>query len=105
MGLWRPWTLRANCHPALETDIPGRTRLMQALVKFAPGEGNLDILDVDEPVCGPLLVKVEVAFCGVCGTDLHVMHGTFRSYPPVILGHEFAGTVVEIGRDVMGVAI
>jgi L-iditol 2-dehydrogenase len=78
---------------------------MQALVKFAPGDGNLDILDVEEPVCGERQVKVEVAFCGVCGTDLHVMHGTFRSYPPVILGHEFAGTVVEMGREVAGVAI
>jgi L-iditol 2-dehydrogenase len=76
---------------------------MKALVKFAPGEGNLDILDVPEPVCGENQVKVEVAFCGVCGTDLHVMHDTFRNFPPVILGHEIAGTVVETGRAVVGV--
>jgi L-iditol 2-dehydrogenase len=76
---------------------------MKALIKYAPGEGNLDILDVEEPICGPLHVKVEIAYCGVCGTDLHVMHDTFRNYPPVILGHELAGTVVEIGRDVRGV--
>src|SRR5947208_9777381 len=76
---------------------------MKALVKFAPGDGNLDILDVDEPVCGDRTVKVEVAFCGVCGTDLHVMHDTFRNFPPVILGHEFAGTVVEVGRNVTDV--
>ena len=78
---------------------------MKALVKFAPGDGNLDILDVEEPVCGDRGVKVEIAFCGVCGTDLHVMHDTFRNYPPVILGHEMAGTVVEIGREVRGVNI
>src|SRR4051812_22410879 len=76
---------------------------MKALVKFAPGEGNLDILDVAEPACGPLQVKVEIAFCGVCGTDLHVMHDTFRNFPPVILGHEIAGTVVEVGKAVAGV--
>ena len=76
---------------------------MKALVKYAPGEGNLDILDVPEPVCGDNQVKVEVAFCGVCGTDLHVMHDTFRNFPPVILGHEIAGTVVETGRAVDGV--
>jgi L-iditol 2-dehydrogenase len=76
---------------------------MKALVKFAPGEGNLDILDVPEPVCGENQVKVEVAFCGVCGTDLHVMHDTFRNFPPVILGHEIAGTVVETGRAVVRV--
>ncbi len=76
---------------------------MKALVKYAPGEGNLDILDVPEPACGEHQVKVEVAFCGVCGTDLHVMHDTFRNYPPVILGHEIAGTVVETGGGVSGV--
>ena len=76
---------------------------MKALVKYAPGEGNLDILDVPEPACGDNHVKVEVAYCGVCGTDLHVMHDSFRNYPPVILGHECAGTVVEVGRSVTGV--
>lgn len=78
---------------------------MKALVKVAPGDGNLQIMDVPEPVCGPDHVKVEVAFCGVCGTDIHVMHDTFRNYPPVILGHEFSGVVVEIGNQVRGVAL
>jgi L-iditol 2-dehydrogenase len=76
---------------------------MKALVKYAPGNGNVDILDVEEPSCGENQVKVEVAYCGVCGTDIHVLHDTFRNYPPVILGHEFAGTVVEVGRNVEGV--
>ncbi len=61
--------------------------------------------DVKEPACGPGLVKVQVAFCGVCGTDLHVLHDTFRNYPPVILGHECAGTVSEVGVGVTGVAV
>ena len=78
---------------------------MKALVKYAPGEGNLDILDVEEPRCGDTQVKVEVAYCGVCGTDLHVMHDTFRNYPPVILGHEFSGTFVEVGSSVSDVSI
>jgi L-iditol 2-dehydrogenase len=78
---------------------------MKALVKHSPGKGNIDILDVEEPSCGPSQVKVEVAFCGVCGTDIHVLHDTFRNYPPVILGHEFAGRVVEIGADVSGVTL
>ncbi len=73
---------------------------MKALVKYARGDGNVDIRDVEEPLCGENQVKIEVAFCGVCGTDLHVLHDTFRNYPPVILGHEFAGTVVEVGRGV-----
>lgn len=71
---------------------------MKALLKYAPGNGNLDVRDVPEPVCGEDQVKVEVAYCGVCGTDIHVLHDTFRNYPPVILGHELAGTVVEVGQ-------
>lgn len=78
---------------------------MKAVVKYAPGPGNIDVLDVDEPACGDEQVKVEIAFCGVCGTDLHVLHDTFRNYPPVILGHECAGRVVEVGRRVTGVAL
>ena len=78
---------------------------MKALVKYAPGDGNVDVFDVAEPTCGENLVKVEVGFCGVCGTDIHILHDTFRNYPPVILGHEFAGTVVEVGANVANVAV
>jgi L-iditol 2-dehydrogenase len=73
---------------------------MRALVKYAPGVGNVRLMDVEEPACGPGQVKIEVAWCGVCGTDLHVLHDTFRNYPPVILGHEFTGRVVETGAGV-----
>ena len=73
---------------------------MKALVKYAPGEGNVEIREVEEPRCADDEVKIEIAYCGICGTDLHVLHDTFRNYPPVILGHEFSGTVVEVGRSV-----
>jgi len=75
---------------------------MKALVKYASGDGNVDIREVEEPRCSDSQVKLEIAFCGICGTDLHVLHDTFRNYPPVILGHEFSGTVVEVGRHVNG---
>jgi L-iditol 2-dehydrogenase len=78
---------------------------MKALVKTAPGNGNLEIIDVPVPACGRGQVLVEIAYCGVCGTDIHVMHDTFRNFPPVILGHEMSGTVAEVGRDVQGVAL
>ncbi len=78
---------------------------MKALVKYARGNGNVDIRDVEEPRCGDNQVKLEIAYCGICGTDLHVLHDTFRNYPPVILGHEFAGTVVEVGRNVDNAAV
>ena len=50
-------------------------------------------------------VKLEVAWCGICGTDLHVLNDTFRSFPPVILGHEIAATIVEVGKNVKGLAL
>lgn len=44
---------------------------------------------------GEILVKVEA--CGVCGTDVHIVEGTSRSTPPLVLGHEFAGTIEDSG--------
>lgn len=76
---------------------------MKALVKTASGPGNVQLLDVPEPECGPGFVKIEVAACGICGTDLHVFHDRFRNFPPVILGHEFAGPAVEIGANVKNI--
>ena len=78
---------------------------MKALVKYAQGNGNVGIQEIVEPICGDNDVKVEVAFCGVCGTDIHVLHDTFRNFPPVTLGHEFSGVVVEVGKNVMGVEL
>jgi L-iditol 2-dehydrogenase len=78
---------------------------MQALVKFQSGPGNVELRDVAEPVPGENQVKLEVALCGICGTDLHVSNGTFRSYPPVILGHEFCGRVVEVGKGARQVSL
>src|SRR5271157_4789166 len=75
---------------------------MKAVMKYAPGNGNVAVMDTAEPPCGDRQVKVEVAFCGVCGTDLHVYHDTFRNYPPVILGHEFSGIVRETGTQTQG---
>lgn len=73
---------------------------MRGLVKHTAGEGNVAIGDMPEPGCVDGRVKIEIRFCGVCGTDLHVLHDTFPNYPPVILGHEFSGVVVESGRGV-----
>ncbi|GAB4365658.1 MAG: zinc-binding dehydrogenase [Spirochaetales bacterium] len=73
---------------------------MKALVKTARGLGNLEILDVPEPVCREDELKIEVAYCGVCGTDIHILKDEFPTHPPVIIGHEFSGTVVETGSRV-----
>ena len=76
---------------------------MKAVVKTAPGVGNVEYMDVPEPQIAPQGVKVEVAYSGICGTDIHVYYDRFRNYPPVILGHEFSGLVVETGPQVRGV--
>ena len=79
---------------------------MRALVKTRPGVGHVELQTVSEPVLqAEHSVKIEVAFTGICGTDLHVYHDTFRNYPPVILGHEFAGIVREVGSAVQQVAV
>lgn len=76
---------------------------MKALRKLAPGPGNVEIVDVQEPKPGPGEVLVEVALAGVCGTDVHIFHDVFpKVRPPVTLGHEFCGVVVEVGPGVIG---
>lgn len=47
---------------------------------------------------GEVLVKVSA--CGVCGTDLHIVEGSSRSSPPVVLGHEYVGVIEDVGKDI-----
>jgi len=76
---------------------------MKALVKYDKGPGNVELREMPEPQVEDGRVIVEVNSCGICGTDLHVYHDTFKNYPPVILGHEFSGRVVEKGKNIDGV--
>lgn len=73
--------------------------MMQALVKTQKGPGFLELRDVPEPSPGSGEVLIEVKACGICGTDLHVWHDRFPYWPPVILGHEFSGQIVEAGPE------
>jgi len=72
---------------------------MKALVKTQKGDGFLEIRDVPEPSPGPGEVLIEVQACGICGTDVHVWHDEFPYWPPVILGHEFSGRIVDVGPE------
>ncbi|HEY3398356.1 MAG TPA: alcohol dehydrogenase catalytic domain-containing protein [Armatimonadota bacterium] len=78
---------------------------MQALVKTQKGVGFLELREVPEPVPGPGEVLIEVQACGICGTDVHVKHDNFPYWPPVILGHEFSGEVVQLGPDTTGLEL
>jgi 2-desacetyl-2-hydroxyethyl bacteriochlorophyllide A dehydrogenase len=64
------------------------------------GVGEVDVTTVDDPTPGSRDVVVQVAACGICGTDLHILDGEFAPSLPIIPGHEFAGTVAAIGAEV-----
>jgi 2-desacetyl-2-hydroxyethyl bacteriochlorophyllide A dehydrogenase len=75
---------------------------MRALIKTGPGVGNLEVLETAFPVPGPGEALVRVGLSGLCGTDLlvydDVYRGRKRPVPfPLIVGHEAAGEVVELG--------
>lgn len=62
---------------------------------------NLELVDAPVPQIGPDEVLVRVAACAICGSDVHGYDGsTGRRVPPVIMGHEAAGTVAAVGQNV-----
>src|SRR5258708_31146980 len=85
-----------------------RTRTMKAIVKVAAAPGA-EIRDVPVPVPGPGEVLLQVLRAGVCGTDLHIWSwdrwSQGRIRPPVTLGHEFVGEIVELGPGVTSVSL
>ncbi|WP_273566835.1 zinc-binding dehydrogenase [Maribacter halichondriae] len=75
-----------------------------AVVNFAPEKGSVEIREIPKPKIGDEDVLLEVANVGVCGSDLHQWTSD-HSWPvnyPVVLGHEFGGHIVELGKDVDG---
>ncbi len=80
---------------------------MTALAKIKPQEGLWQI-DAPVPEIGPDEVLIRVAKTGICGTDIHIWNWdewASETVPvPLITGHEFAGEIVEIGRNVDGLA-
>ncbi len=69
-------------------------------MKTARGVGNIKISDVPIPKPTDDEVLVEVAAAGICGTDIHIKHDQSFYTPPVLLGHEYSGKIVEVGADV-----
>jgi L-iditol 2-dehydrogenase len=62
---------------------------------------KFEYLDVPDPAIGPDDVLIKVKACGICGSDIHGMDGsTGRRQPPIIMGHEAAGIIAKVGKDV-----
>lgn len=75
---------------------------MLALVKTKKGVGNIELRDVPIPEYSDDEVLIEIKAAGVCGTDIHIRRDEFLYWPPVILGHEFSGKIVKVGKNVTG---
>jgi L-iditol 2-dehydrogenase len=73
---------------------------MLALMKTKSGFGNVELQNIEVPDVKSNDVLIKVAYSGICGTDLHIYHGTYDYDPPVVLGHEFSGVVVKTGPEV-----
>jgi L-iditol 2-dehydrogenase len=70
------------------------------VAKLAPEPGNVALAERPEPSAAAGQVVLEVHGAGVCGTDLHIEASEYPSVPPVTLGHEISGTVIELGDGV-----
>lgn len=71
------------------------------------GNHSFTLSEAQEQAPQPGQVRIRVAYCGICGTDLHIFHGKMdaRVKPPRIIGHEMSGTVEALGEGVQGWAI
>lgn len=72
------------------------------------GNKTFAVADLPTPHAGPGELVLRNQVCGVCGTDVHIYHGEPGSAdvnPPVVLGHEYSGEVVEVGEGVTGFAV
>ena len=73
---------------------------MKAIVKTRVGEGQVELKNWPEPSPAVDEVKLRIAYAGICGTDIHIIKNEWPCKPPVVLGHEFCGTVIEIGQGI-----
>jgi L-iditol 2-dehydrogenase len=81
---------------------------VQAFVKTSSEPLAGEVRRVTPPRLEPGHARVQVSACGICGSDLHALRGDpgFEWVaPPVTMGHEFAGTITEVARDVRSVAV
>ncbi|MGW8482265.1 zinc-dependent alcohol dehydrogenase [Microbacterium sp. NPDC055903] len=68
------------------------------------GDRTIDIREAEPRAPGRGEVQIEVAYTGLCGTDLHILHGNMdaRVVTPLVFGHEMSGTIAALGDGVEG---
>ena len=68
------------------------------------GNRQIRIHETQPEAAAPGQVQIEVAYAGICGSDLHVLHGEMdgRVKVPAILGHEMSGVIAALGDGVTG---
>jgi 2-desacetyl-2-hydroxyethyl bacteriochlorophyllide A dehydrogenase len=73
-------------------------------VVYYEGGGTFVLRDAQPVPPAEGEVRLDVAYCGICGTDVHIAHGAMdrRVRPPQVIGHEMSGTVAEVGPGVDG---
>lgn len=76
---------------------------MKAAVIYNPGDVRVVDLPVPTPKPNEVLIKVKA--CGVCGTEHTLFTGGYYANYPVVLGHEYAGEIVEVGSDVIDLKV
>jgi len=69
---------------------------------FYEGNKRFSVKQIKPRPPGPGEIRLEVTYCGICGTDCHVYLGHYdhRVNPPQVIGHEMSGSVVEVGENV-----
>lgn len=82
---------------------------MKCVVKARPEAGALELWEKPIPVPKDDEILVKVRAAAICGTDVHIRAwndwAQKRMHPPVTIGHEFCGEVIELGRNVHGIRV
>ena len=74
----------------IDNKINKEVYTLKGLVKYAKGDGNMEIREIAEPTAGPGQIKIEIKAAGICGSDLHIYHDDIAGIPinpPVVTGH------------------
>lgn len=73
---------------------------MKALVKEQRDVSALVVKNIPEPIVHDDEIKIKIHAAGICGTDLHILKNEYPHSIPIVMGHEYSGIVVSVGKSV-----